>query len=165
MDCSPPASSVRGIPQARTLEWVAISFSRGSFQPRDQTQVSSCIAGRFFTDWATRKAYKCAGTVLNHSPHPHLLVFIQELHLHGPWVADGTQALLSDYPFVLVSGLSFNLSSATIAYSKWRPCHSAPLKIMVQAWRGFLDAWAMVENSHHSALRNWSVLTWILEIE
>ena len=38
--------------QARTLEWVAIPFSRGSFCPRRQTQVY-CIAGRFFTIWAT----------------------------------------------------------------------------------------------------------------
>ena len=41
--------------QAGILEWVAISFSRGSSQPRDWTQLS-CIAGRFFTDWATREA-------------------------------------------------------------------------------------------------------------
>ena len=56
MDCSPPGSSVHGIFQARILEWVAISFSRGSSQPRDGTQVS-CTAGRFFTDWATREAH------------------------------------------------------------------------------------------------------------
>src|SRR5574337_612499 len=48
MDCSPPGSSVHGILRARILEWVAIPFSRGSSQPRDQTQVS-CIAGSFFT--------------------------------------------------------------------------------------------------------------------
>ena len=52
MDCSSPGSSVHGILQARILEWVAISFSKGSFQPRDQTQVSY-IAGRFVTVWAT----------------------------------------------------------------------------------------------------------------
>ena len=40
MDCSLPGSSVHGIFQARILEWVAISFSRESSQPRDQTQVS-----------------------------------------------------------------------------------------------------------------------------
>ena len=40
MDCSPPGYSVQGILQARILEWVAISFSRGSSQPRDGTQVS-----------------------------------------------------------------------------------------------------------------------------
>ena len=55
MDCSPPGSSVHGILQARILEWVAISFSRGPSQPRDQTQVSR-IAGRRFNLWATREA-------------------------------------------------------------------------------------------------------------
>ena len=45
VDCSPPGSSVHGILQARTLEWVAVSSSRGSSRPRDQTHVSyvSCI--------------------------------------------------------------------------------------------------------------------------
>ena len=47
MDCSPPDSSVHGILQARILVWVAVSFSRGSSQSRDRTQVS-CIVGRFF---------------------------------------------------------------------------------------------------------------------
>ena len=47
--------AVHGILQARILEWVAFPFSRGSFQPRDQTQVSR-IAGGFFTSWATREA-------------------------------------------------------------------------------------------------------------
>ena len=55
MDCSPPGSSVHGNFQARILEWVVISFSRASSQPRDQTQVSH-IAGGFFTDWAAREA-------------------------------------------------------------------------------------------------------------
>ena len=54
MDCSLPGSSVHGILQARILEWVAISFSRGSFQPRDRTRVS-CSAGRRFTTCATRE--------------------------------------------------------------------------------------------------------------
>ena len=55
VECSPPGSSVHGIFQARILEWVAISFSRGSSQPRDWTQVSR-IAGRCFKLWATREA-------------------------------------------------------------------------------------------------------------
>ena len=54
MDCSLLGFSVHGIFQARVLEWVAISFSRGSSWPRDRTQVS-CIAGRHFTLWATRE--------------------------------------------------------------------------------------------------------------
>ena len=48
MDCSPAGSSVRGILQAKTLEWVVISFCRESSRPRDQTCIS-CLACRFFT--------------------------------------------------------------------------------------------------------------------
>ena len=61
-DGSPPGSSVHGILQARILEWVAIFYSRGSSQPRDQTHVSciatrvSCIAAGFFTTEAPGKA-------------------------------------------------------------------------------------------------------------
>ena len=54
MDCTLQGSSVHGIFQARVLEWVDISFSRGSSPPRDQTRVSR-IAGRSFTVWATRE--------------------------------------------------------------------------------------------------------------
>ena len=53
MDCSPLGSSVHGIPQARILEQVAIPFSRGFLRPRDCTWLS-CIAGRYFTVWATK---------------------------------------------------------------------------------------------------------------
>ena len=59
MQCSSPGSSVHGTSRARILKWVTIPFSRGSSQPRDQTQVSH-IAGRFSTIWATREAqYTC----------------------------------------------------------------------------------------------------------
>ena len=52
MDHRPPGSSVHGILQTRILEWVVTAFSRGSSWPRDWTQLS-CIAGGFFTVWAT----------------------------------------------------------------------------------------------------------------
>ena len=52
MDCRLPGFPVDGIFQARVLEWVAISFSRASSQPRDRTRVS-LIVGRHFTVWAT----------------------------------------------------------------------------------------------------------------
>ena len=55
-----PGSSVCGILQVRILKWVAISFSRGSSQPSNQTRVS-CIAGRFFTTWAIREALWLSG--------------------------------------------------------------------------------------------------------
>ena len=54
MDCSMPGSSIHGILQARTLEWVAMLSSRGSSQSRDRTQ-ASCSAGRYFTIWAARE--------------------------------------------------------------------------------------------------------------
>ena len=62
MDCDPPGSSVHGILQARIQEWVALSFSRGSFRPRGWTHVSH-IAGRLFTIWATERL------LLNHERH------------------------------------------------------------------------------------------------
>ena len=55
MDYSLPVSIVHGIFQAKILEWVATSFSRGSSWPRGRMWVS-CSAGRFFTVWATKEA-------------------------------------------------------------------------------------------------------------
>ena len=57
IDWSPPGSSVHGISQARILEWVAISFSRGSSGLRGWTHVS-CIAGGFFTIESHREALR-----------------------------------------------------------------------------------------------------------
>jgi len=54
MDCSLAGSSVPGIFQARILDWVAISFSRGSSWPRDWTHIS-CIVGRFSATESLRK--------------------------------------------------------------------------------------------------------------
>ena len=56
MDYSRPGTSVHGNFQAKVLEWVAISFSRGTSQPRDWTQVP-WLAGRFFITWATKEVH------------------------------------------------------------------------------------------------------------
>ena len=58
VNCSPSGSSVHGVFQTRRLEWLTICFSLGSSQTRDQTWVS-CIAVRFFTNWATGKVLWC----------------------------------------------------------------------------------------------------------
>ena len=57
-NCNPPSSSVLGIFQARILKWVAISYSRGSFQPRNQTHLSwvSCLGRRILYHHATQHA-------------------------------------------------------------------------------------------------------------
>ena len=70
MDCSPPDSSVHGILQARIQEWVAISFSRGSSWPKDQTHVSY-TADRFFTIWATREAHVFSKPLANSASSQH----------------------------------------------------------------------------------------------
>ena len=77
IDCSLPGSSVHGILQARILEWIAISLSRLSSQRSNQTQVS-CLAGRFFTDWATREAQ--VSSLVFRS-----LIRFELFFIHGMW--------------------------------------------------------------------------------
>ena len=83
IDCSLPGSSVPGILQARIVEWVAISFSRGSSQPRDQTHVSY-IGRRILYHWPTWEYYLLTrrqvcfweeefGSSLDHQAFIHLL--------------------------------------------------------------------------------------------
>ena len=68
MDCSLPGSSLHGILQGRGLEWVAISFSRGSSWPRNWTRVSR-IPGRSFNLWATREGHNCQVAKPNYSSY------------------------------------------------------------------------------------------------
>ena len=75
INCSLPGSSIRGIFQARVLQWGVISFSRGSTWPRDRTWVS-CIVGRRFTLWATREAlnhssFQFSSSVVSDTLRPH----------------------------------------------------------------------------------------------
>ena len=97
IDCSLPGSSVHGILQPRILEWIAIPFVRGSSWPRDRIWVS-CVAGRFFTIWATGKTlydfhrgctnffsyHVCTKFLFSAHPHQHLcLVFLMLAILIG----------------------------------------------------------------------------------
>ena len=72
MDCSLSGSSIHGIFQARVLEWIAISFSRESSQPRNRTRVSH-IAGRCFTVWATIHRR----TIQNRSHHDGVITHLE----------------------------------------------------------------------------------------
>ena len=81
MDCSLPGSSVHGIFQARVLEWVAVSFLRGSSQHRDRTRVSSIVSRRFYP--------------LSHQGSPDM---------HGAWTIEHilrANSQVSLYPLVL----------------------------------------------------------------
>ena len=93
LNCSPPGSSVHGIFQARILEWVAISFPKGSSQTRDQTHIScvSCIADRFFTHWAIGEAHvqRCLPKLSNcryscHAGKPPVALWCLEYQTPAP---------------------------------------------------------------------------------
>ena len=75
--CDPMDYLVHGIPQARILEWVDFPFSKVSSQPRDRTQIS-CIAGRFFTSWATREIQE----YWSRYPIPSNIIWLQSLHFY-----------------------------------------------------------------------------------
>ena len=72
--CDPMDYTVHGILQTRILEWVAVPFSRGSSQPRDQTQVSRIVGG-FFTSWATGEAIEEDKETANHAFCQHANTF------------------------------------------------------------------------------------------
>ena len=121
MHCSPPGSSDHGIFEARILEWVAISYSRGSSRPRDQTCMScvSCIAGKFFTHWAIRKNYFMVCLILEKEMATHFSILAWRI----PWTEEpcrlqsmGLQELdttewLSLLPLWLILGFPNDLSS------------------------------------------------------
>ena len=85
MDCSPSGSYVHGISQARTLKWIAISSSRGSSQPRDQTHIPYvfCIGRQVLNH------YHCLGS-------PYVLDYIKFLKydfVYSPWCPHHTATL------------------------------------------------------------------------
>ena len=107
--CDPMDYTVHQILQARILEWVAVPFSRGSSQPRDQTQVCS-IAGRFFTSWATREALTWRQTGLlwppSGLPEPESTLVITAFPTLSPripgteaWPLRGHLSTLQQLPF------------------------------------------------------------------
>ena len=107
MAYSPPGSSVYEIFQARILEWVAISSSEWSSQPRDRTHVScvSCVAGGFFTCWAIRKASLC--------------VYLIYFWLHWIFVAACGLSLVAvsgGYSLVAVLGLLIAVASLVVEH-------------------------------------------------
>ena len=106
LDCSPPGSSVHGVFQARILEWVAISFSRGSSRPREWTSVSYvfCILGRFFIHWAIRKCLTLC------DPHG----------LYGPWNSPGQNTEVDSHS--LLQGIFQELNWGLLAgrfFTSW----------------------------------------------
>ena len=126
MDCSPSGSSVHRISQARILERVAISFSRGLSLSRDQTWVSY-IAGRFFTIRATGKTYIIEEYVpsLNLGPHGKLKFSCLDQVLYtfrGQW------GIWAPLHFFLIHGWNFGSNIWGICPKEWKHVPLSALK-------------------------------------
>ena len=155
MDCSLSGFSVHGISQARILKWAAISFSRGSSQPRDWTQVS-CVTGGFFTTeppgkskgWvSTKEIWHCfllahlvvaswisflsSSLILWCSMnHPSQWLLILSLHSHPH---SGLSLLRKPYPGHALTDFSIVVLGCTL--QAWKPftCPAAKLKKKAQS--------------------------------
>ena len=116
VDCSLPGSSVLGIFQTRILEWVAIPFSRGTSQPREQTH-ASCIEGRFFTIEPPGK--QTAQTNWDRTVGASLLLIQKEYilspYLHQAWLR--------------TSVLKQSVHSLTLAFCSNQFSHYSPLQV------------------------------------
>ena len=108
MGCSPPVSSVYGISQARILEWVAISFSRGSSQSRDQTRVSY-IGRQFLFLWATWEDPLCIRCSIQ-PPTTDPVIFTQLLPLLCTKAFSTSQILHRQPSGIKTSSFSFGNS-------------------------------------------------------
>ena len=117
--CDPKDYRAYGILQARILEWVAFPVSRGSSQPRDQTQVS-CIAGGFFTSWDTREAQEYWDGYLIPSP----------ANLPNPGIEPGSPALqtLNINPTLPFSVLFIDLLMGLL-FITWNRCQKTSSSI------------------------------------
>ena len=134
MDCSLQGSSVHGIFQARVLEWVAISFSKGSSQPRDRTPVSR-ITGRRFTVWATREAWGHNERVSIYNsgilPYWYQKLWLQSMELWKKLISvlQATQSMISYYgspswlrqecSHIPLTQISLTLASYIIWHTDW----------------------------------------------
>ena len=142
--CDPTDYTVHGILQARILEWVAFPFSRGSSQPRDQTQVSH-IAGRFFTSWATREAQE--------------VLFVRRLYLHD--------TSFKKFVFKKLFGCSRSLSKHKVVCSIWVllvvACKIFSCGTQTLSWgMGVLIPWSGMKPMP-PALEAWSLSHWTTE--
>ena len=112
MDCSPPVSTVHEVLQASRLEWVAIPFSRGSSQPRDQTRVA-CFAGWFFYH-------------LSHQGSPILGWVNQKTYLEAKWSRlcvsldrSRNQLLCTQAHWLAVRSMSHKPCGCSLAFPGW----------------------------------------------
>ena len=157
MNYSPSGSSVHEIPQARILEWVAISFSRGSSWTRNQTHVS-CIGRRILFHWVTREAHLTRVRMLE----PLWLSWHNSIYRHQAMSTSSVILGLSTAP-KFKRPVSLNLHTHTkIHLHKGFPCGSVGKKICLQCERQGLDTWVgkilwRREKATHSSILAWRI--------
>ena len=144
MDCT-----VRGILQARILEWVAFPFSKGSSQPRDPTQVSR-ITGRFFTSWATREAQEYRSGYPIPSP----------ADLPDPGIQPGSPALQADsLPTELSGKGGHKLSWSLVAKDQgFRLCSKAECRGFKQGGQVIWSRFGYVSQERNKCLSDFFVI-------
>ena len=122
IDCNPPSSSLHGISQARILEWVAISFSRGTSWARDQTCVS-CIGRQSLYHWASNKLH----VIWYQLPPTNSVVHILN-ECHWPRLPPSlwaTLCLVLDYSHLESQGLFVQIISS-LPSSRYKGCCQGP---------------------------------------
>ena len=125
MDCSPPGSSVHGISQARILEWVAISFSRLSSQPRAQTHVSG-IGRQILHHWVTREAHNENYWIKSNC------FFCTSIHTFASLLLLNESVILSNRKSHLVTFSNFIPVLSIIYHATFpRTCHPQTLRLFV----------------------------------
>ena len=120
VDSRLPGSSIHENFQARILEWVSISFSRGSSQPRDQNQDQtwvSSIAGRLFIVWATRGSYKNSAIRVVSSAYLRLLIFLLAILI--PAYASSSPAFLMMYSAYKLNKQGDNIQPWHMPFPIW----------------------------------------------
>ena len=153
MDCSPPGSSVHGILQTRTLEWVAMPSPRGSSQPRDWSQVSH-ISDRFFTIWATREVDGHSQINELLSPlvlwliNKEMLKLMGQKHMDSPWLETVSYNLRSP----VKQGSQFTMS----AWVFRRGLFSIISVVILHVWCG----WSVTVSFPHrtAGFRGWELV-------
>ena len=159
--------TTHGILQAKILEWVAVPFSRGSSQPRNRTQVS-CVAGRFFTNWAIREAPLCSDSCpFGQWPSNHLILCL--LFLLLPSVFPSIQIFSSESAFRIRWPKYWSVSiHPSSEYAGWFPLRLIGLISLLS--KGLLSIFCSTTIWKHQFFSTqpslWSnsyILTWQLE--
>jgi len=133
MDYSLPDSSVHGISQTRILEGVAISFLRGSFQPRDWTGIS-CFGRWILYHWTTREALLIIREVQIKATMRHHLELVRMAMKKSLQIINGGEGVEKREPWYTVGG---NVDW----YSHYGEQYGMPLKTKIKSYH-------MIQKSH-----------------